>query len=278
MIELAPHHKIGLPVENPVLLAGGAIGYGEACHAGLELGKLGGVVVGPVMRHSTAGSTPPRYGTVDGGMVLESGLQNRGVGAVLRRFGRSWSGLGCPVIVQIADSQSELLGQVARRIHETIGVSGIELLLPHHADASLTQQLLRTTVRAGDLPVWAKLPLDRAAELAEAAIAGGASALVIGSPPPGATLRERGDGTRRAIVGGLYGPSAFAPMLASLLRLAEMDLPGALIACGGIHTLEQARQALAAGAAALQIDSAVWIEPGLPARLAEELQHLGIWP
>ncbi len=271
MIELAPHHKIGLPVENPVLLAGGTIGYGEACHAGLELGKLGGVVVGPVMRHSTAGSTPPRYGAVDGGIVLQSGLQNRGVGAVLRRFGRSWPGLGCPVIVQIADLQPELVGQVARRIHEAPGVSGIELLLSHHVDASMAQQLLHAVVRVGDQPVWAKLPLGCASELAEAAIAGGASALVVGSPPPGATLRKRDDGTRQAIVGGLHGPSAFAPMLASLLRLAKMDLPGALIACGGIHTLEQAQQTLAAGAAALQIDSAVWIEPGLPARLAKEL-------
>jgi dihydroorotate dehydrogenase (NAD+) catalytic subunit len=134
MIELAPDHKIGLPVENPVLLAGGTIGYGEACHAGLALAKLGGVVIGPVMRHGTAGNAPPRYAPVGGGMVLESGLQNRGVSAVLRRFGRSWPSLGCPVIVQIGDSHPDFAGKAARRIHETAGVSGIELLLPAHAD------------------------------------------------------------------------------------------------------------------------------------------------
>ena len=53
------------------------------------------------------------------------------------------------------------------------------------------------------------------------------------------------------------------------IAVAKLDLSCVLIACGGIHTLFQVQQALTAGAQAVQIDSAVWVEPGLPARLAE---------
>ncbi len=60
----------------------------------------------------------------------------------------------------------------------------------------------------------------------------------------------------------------FPLMLEVLLQVAAQQLPAALIACGGIHTADHVQQALAAGAQAVQIDSAVWVEPGLPGRLA----------
>ncbi len=266
MIELAPFHKMGLPVPNPVLLAGGTIGYGEAVPGGLDLRALGGVVVGPVMRHSATGSQPPRLAALEGGMVLAAGHQNRGVGAVLKRFGSLWPGLGCPVVVQIADSQPDFVQAVARRIHGAPAVGGIELLLPAHADEALTGRLVRTAVRAGDLPIWAKLPLDGAPILGPAAVDAGAAGLVLGRAPTGAGLRLDLPGAP-AVRGPLYGPLTFGPMLEALLQVAALDLPCALIACGGIHTVDQVRQALAAGARAVQIDSAVWVEPGLPGHL-----------
>ena len=270
MIELAPFHKMGLPVANPVFLAGGTVGYGEAVPGGLDLAALGGVVVGPVMRYSSAGSPPPRLAAVEGGMVLAAGHQNRGVGAVLKRFGSLWPALGAPVVVQIADSQPDFVQAVARRIHAAPGVSGIELLLPGHADEARTDRLVGAAVRAGDLPVWTKLPLDRAPILGPAAVDAGATALVLGRAPTGASMRLDLPGSP-AVRGPLYGPLAFAPMLEALLQVAALDLPCALIACGGIHTVDHARQALAAGAQAIQIDSAVWVEPGLPGHLTRAL-------
>ena len=61
---------------------------------------------------------------------------------------------------------------------------------------------------------------------------------------------------------------SFAAMCATFEQVGSLDLACPLIACGGIHTATQAQQILAAGASAIQIDSAIWIEPGLPARLA----------
>jgi hypothetical protein len=62
-------------------------------------------------------------------------------------------------------------------------------------------------------------------------------------------------------------------MLATLVTVSKLALPAALIACGGIHTEEQARTVLRIPSVrALQIDSALWIEPGLPGQLATALQ------
>ncbi|MEZ4673262.1 MAG: hypothetical protein R2932_03335 [Caldilineaceae bacterium] len=58
MLDLAPGHKLGLATANPILLAGGVIGSGEALPPGLNTTQLGGVVVGPIQRH--AWSEPPR--------------------------------------------------------------------------------------------------------------------------------------------------------------------------------------------------------------------------
>jgi dihydroorotate dehydrogenase len=61
---------------------------------------------------------------------------------------------------------------------------------------------------------------------------------------------------------------AFALVLPVLRAVARLKLPAALIACGGIHTIEQMEQAMDGGADAIQVDTAVWVEPALPKWLA----------
>jgi dihydroorotate dehydrogenase (NAD+) catalytic subunit len=281
-IDLAPGHKLGLVVPSPVLLAAGTIGSGEALSPGLDPAKLGGVVVGPLQRHPQAGTAPPRLAEAAAAFVLESGLQNRGVAATLKRSARLWPRLGCPVIVQLADTEVHFLGVVAERLATATMISGFELLVPQSASADRPterwlERALRSIIDSTDLPVWVKLPLNQAAKLAPVAVAAGAAALVIGQPAIG-TLPYQGlasgpgaAGAGQLVRGALYGPALFPLMLTALIDVAQLGLPTALIACGGIHTVAQARQTLAAGATALQIDSAVWIEPGLPAQITQAL-------
>jgi dihydroorotate dehydrogenase (NAD+) catalytic subunit len=272
MIELAPRHKVGLPVKNPILLAGGTIGYGETMHPGVHSQRLGAVVIGPITLNSRAGNESPRLAEVNGGMVLAQGLQNRGLASALKQFAKVWPRLGCPVIAQIADDQPAALVKVAGQLTSDSGLSGLELLLPATADAEITRTLVRTATRQSDLPLWVKLPLATATLLAPIAVEAGAVGLVVGQPMLGAGLHLTADGdTPLSVSGALFGPLAFASMLTALLSVAKLALPSALIACGGIHTLAQVKQAIHAGAQAVQIDSAVWVEPGLPARLVAEL-------
>ena len=268
MIELAPHHKYGLPIANPVMLAAGTVGYGEALPPGLQTAQLGAVVVGPFLRHSRAGHAPPRLAETNGGFVLDTGLQNRGVNAATKRFAPRWSELGCTVIAQIGDTQPRMAAAVAARLASEPGLLGVEVLVPRYATPQDAAELVRAVVRACDLPVLAKLPQAAAVQLAPAVVDEEVAALVVGEPHLGAAVDMH---TGATVIGGLYGPLAFAPMLMSLGQLATLDLGCPLVACGGIHTVAQARQALAAGAAALQLDSVVWVEPGIPALLAAQL-------
>lgn len=120
--------------------------------------------------------------------------------------------------------------------------------------------MVRSVIRACDLPVWVKLPLADALTWAPALVAVGANGLVIGQPPRGSLGAE----VSGIVNGDVYGPLTFALMLPVLRAVQRLQLPIALIACGGIHDVEQMHSALQAGASALQVDSAVWVEPALP--------------
>lgn len=284
MIDLAPGHKLGFVVASPVLLAAGIIGMGEAATNETGLAELGAVVIGPIRRSGQAGPSAPRLAEMSGGVVLNGSEQNRALPAVLRRFARLWPRLGCPVVVQLADREPRQLAATAEQVSTVAGVSAFEVVIPEWADATWVSQVVAGIERTSDLPLWVKVPLANAAPLAAAAHQGGAVGVVVGQWLTAAALRQENDnGMINAGIGGtapvkppivqghLFGPLTFAPMLAALLAVRRLDLEMALIACGGIHTLDQARQSLAAGADALQIDSAAWIEPGLPLALAREL-------
>lgn len=266
LIDLAPNHKVGLVVENPILLAGGAIGYGEAAPKGLDTALLGAVVVGPVLHGSRGGAAPPRLAHLNGGAVLDTGLQNRGANHVLQNYPRLWQRMGCPVVVQLADEHPTAIAKVAIKLAEIEGIGGLELALSATADERSAAALIEALARRSDLPIWVKVPLARATALAPVALAAGAVSIVVGQPLVGAALRH-GD-PAQTVRGSVYGPLAFAPMMETLHQVNRLQLPCALIACGGIHTVDQVRQALAAGARAVQLDSALWVEPGLPGRLA----------
>lgn len=274
MIDLAPGHKAGLMVKNPVLLAGGTIGYGEAMHSGLAVKSLGAVVVGPLLRHSGAGAPPPRLAEVPGGFILGAGLQNRGVNDVIKRFARLWSRFGVPVIVQVAETRPQALTFVLERLTTVESVAGIELLIAPGTNPEAVSHLIHTVLQCCDVPVWVKLPLAEAVALAPPAVAAGAVGVVVGRPPAAAAIRYSQPEAQPTLVqGALQGSTLFHLMLAALLAVSRQALPAALLACGGIHTVEQALTVLAIpGVCALQIDSALWVEPGLPERLVATLQ------
>ena len=278
MIDLAPNHKLGLIVKNPVLLAGGTIGYGEAIHSGVDVKQLGGVVVGPLLRHSAAGPTPPRLAEIPSGFVMAAGIQNRGITDVIKRFARLWSRLGAPVIVQVAEQRPEALAFLLEQLAPIEAIAALELLVGQDAEAESVKRVVQTTAQISDLPIWVKVPLAEAVRLAPIAVDAGAVGVVVGQPSLAAALRHHQANIAPTLVQGtLYGPTTYHLMLATLLAVSRLALPAALIACGGIHTQEQAQTVLRIpGVRALQIDSALWGEPGLPAQLAVALQGVEV--
>lgn len=259
MIELGPGNKQGLPSANPVWVAGGMIGYGEALPRGLDVRGLGGVVVGPVMAKSRAGADLPRVAEGIGGMVVESGGQNRGITNALFRYSKLWPSFGCPVVVQVVDGDARGMGKLVARLATVAGIAGLELV-PFSDELDVVARMVRYTAQEVDLPIWVKVPLDKAVAWAEPLVRRGANGLVVGQPVVGQIGRDDG----AVVQGALYGPLTFALMLPVLRDVARLQLPAALIACGGVHHVAQMEAALDAGADAVQVDSALWVEPALP--------------
>lgn len=264
MIDLAPGNKHGLSVSCPVLLGAGTLGYGESVPKGLTLGAFGAAVVGPLLASSRAGAAPPRLAHTDGGAILDAGLQSRGLAAALKRHAASWPRLGCPVVVQVADSAPDLLAATVERLSAVAGIAGLEILLPRGVEAEGVRRLVGAAARAAELPLWVKLPPEGALALAPVAVQAGAAGLVVAQPPLGSAPAAGG----ALVTGPVYGPGVFAPTLRLVAALAALGLSAALIAAGGIHTPAHVEQALAAGAQAVQLDSLVWAEPGMASRLA----------
>ncbi len=267
MIDLAPGHKAGLVLDSPVMVAGGTVAYGDALPPGWDLSALGALVVGPVTRHPRSGPAPPRLADVPGGLVLDRGLQNRGVRRVMSRYAGLWERLGLPILVQIGDTDPREAGSTARSVVASSAVIGLELLLDPGAPPEADRALVRALREAVEVPLLAKLPLHAPPERAQALVEAGVDCLVVGRPPQAAARTPQGLFLR----GELYGPAVFPLMLHALERLAAAGLGVPLVACGGIHTGDQIRDVLALGAAAVQLDSLVWVEPGMAMELVMEL-------
>jgi dihydroorotate dehydrogenase (NAD+) catalytic subunit len=268
MIELAPGHKMGFEVRSPILLAAGSAGLGEALHPAVDLRGVGAVVVGPLTMASRAGTPMPRAVEVIGGVLLDTGDQNRGLAATLRVAAALWEHYLAPVVVQLADSNVGVLQRMLRQLSDVEGIAGFEVLAERAVEREALWTIVDTTVRAVEQPVWVKLPIERAQVLAASALDAGASALVVGSAPRGLAMVESAAGPQ-AFQGGLYGPGVFPLALAALWEVASRSYGVPVIACGGIHTVDHVRQALAAGASAVQLDSVVWNEPEAVARLVD---------
>lgn len=272
LANLAPRHKLGLTLANPVMLAAGVAGYGDAALPGLELSRLGGFVTAPVTRRPWRNDRP-QVAEITGGLLWQRGLWNPGVRVVVRDYGNLWRRSRAAVVVHLAGDEPDELASVATTLESTPGVAGLELdLLQAHRDESgdleeAAEQLLAVRA-AADLPILARLPLSVSDEAVHDLLALGAvDALVLAQPPTGLRY-DAGQGA--ASTGQLHG-RGLAPLIAA--RVADLagwvDVP--LVACGGIHTLDDALAYLAVGAAAVQIDTAVWVDPRLPGQVAAAL-------
>ncbi len=256
MIELAPHHKIGLPLANPVMIASGCGGYGTAYHHLIDLTAFGAMVTNPITLRPWSGSAQPRLAETRAGFVLNTGFENAGVRKVIRQNHKEWSRLGLPVIAHLPADDPDDLRRTARALAGSEAIAAIELGLPEGIIWPDIQPWARAVREGCLLPLLLKLPYEGALDLAEGA-AGLADALVVSAPPLGAALPP---GSEEPVRGYLYGPLLHGLVLELLLVLNSMvDLP--VVAVGGIHTLADAQAFLQAGASAVQIDSLLFIDP-----------------
>jgi len=280
-VDLAPGHKVGLTLANPVMPAAGCFGFGKEYDQLVEVEALGAVVVGPVTARPRRGAAPPRTLPLPpsqrgpGGVLLHTGLANPGVAAVVRRYGRAWARSPVPVIVHVAGTSPNEAASCCQRLASVEAVAGIELGLPDIASGSTglaelfdeVTDVIRAARAAASQPLIVRLPLVWAAALCEAAVEAGADALTVAAPPRGAIWHAPGD---RFVTGRLYGPFVLPLALHALRRVAEL-VPVPLIGCGGIHGAADGLAFLRAGATAIQVGGALWRDPASLTRIARGL-------
>ncbi|MGD8967476.1 MAG: HisA/HisF-related TIM barrel protein [Anaerolineae bacterium] len=266
-IELAPHHKTGLTLRSPVMPAAGCFGLGGEYQDLVDGDALGAVVVGPVTARPCPGAAPPRALPVPGGVLLNTGLANPGINAVIQRYADFWRRLSVPTIVHVAGTRPDEVESCCRSLAGIDNVCGIELGLPPDVTGDEASDLVQSAARAAYQPLLVRLPLRNAHLLCATAVEAGAHALTIAAPPQGTAWDVRG---KCFITGGLYGPLVLPLALHALQRVAErVTVP--LIGCGGVHSTQDARAFLNAGAAAIQVGSALWRDPACLARIAANL-------
>ncbi len=253
MIELAPEWKRSLTLANPLILASGALSGGAA----------GAIVSPPLTINPRAGAPPPRVVNVPGGVLLRTGGANPGLDRFLRESRRSWESRGLPIIVALAAQGAGDWPAIATRLDHEPGIAGIELHLNPTIRAA---DAIHATRVATELPILAKLDLDQAAAIAADCVAAGANCLVIARAPRGMTMVDG-----RAWFGRLYAPAVKSIVLRAVAQIGGMGLHVPIVACGGVHSGQDVVEFLAAGASAVEIDSAQWVEPQAVGRIAAEV-------
>lgn len=268
MIDVAPNNPYGLTLRSPVLAAAGCFGYGVEYARLVDLRRAGAIVTRSTTLQARRADRPQVRET-PAGLFSIGPWPNPGLRRVIERHAPVWAGWETPVILSIAGATAGEYGQIAEQIEGVEGIAALELNLldePARALASIT-----AARRATHLPLLAKLPpLDAAplAELSVAAVAAGADALVI---CPWLLALQTDPQSGAPIEGRLSGPAIqpLALRLVAAVAAAVADVP--LIGGGGIASIADARQFLAAGATAVQVGAALLAEPHLLAQLGVAL-------
>ncbi len=244
--------KYDLSFDPPFMNAAGSLGFAPERRSPVDLSRLGAFITNPVSLAKRSTAQGQRFAAYPGGFLLHTGYPNPGLRAVLRHHAAQWERSPLPVIVHLLCERPGELVHMLEILERQKGVVGVELGLPPEIGVPEAIALLRAS--AGELPVIARLPLERAAELAPAlttALPDDLAAFSLG--PARGALPLPGGGLGR---GRLYGPALYPHALAALHAIHSIGIP--VIAAGGVYTLEQAQAMLSAGAVAVQLDALLW--------------------
>src|SRR2546425_6852117 len=125
--ELAPQHKSGLLLKNPVMTAAGTFGYDIEYAKIAEVQRLGAIICKGTTLHPRSGNAQPRTHETPSGMLNAIGLQNPGVHIVINKYAPIWQTWQTPVIVNVAGETIREFVQLAESLEGVPGVSGIEV-------------------------------------------------------------------------------------------------------------------------------------------------------
>ncbi|MEO6906650.1 MAG: dihydroorotate dehydrogenase [Abditibacteriaceae bacterium] len=278
-VELGP-----LRLKNPVLTASGTCGYGEELADWMDLSSLGAVVTKTVTRQPRAGNPSPRTCETPSGMLNAIGLQNVGVERFIEEKLPFLHSLGVSLIVNIAGETVEDFANLAKAFNDKNSVNALELNIscPNVAhgldfatDPHQTKEVLVAVRDVTDLPIIAKLSpnVTDIRPIALAAQEGGADILSMTNTFIGMAIDIE---LRRPVIsnltGGLSGPAIKPLSLLAVYHCAQtVDIP--IIGIGGIANAADAIEYLLAGASAVQVGTATFVQPDAASQVLRGIEE-----
>ncbi|HEX6230827.1 MAG TPA: dihydroorotate dehydrogenase [Actinomycetota bacterium] len=270
----------GVRLAQPVLAASGCLGTGRDVPGLVDLRRLGGVVTRSLTLEPSKGGPTPRATETSSGLLSAIGLQNPGVRAFVGEDLPRLVAAGVPVIGSVAGSTPDEYLHVASLLQEP-GVAALEVYLscpdeeregrPFYSRPERVGEVVGAVSRLSRVPVFVKLPalLPDLVIAARACVRAGAHGLTLIDAVPGLSVDARRLRPRlAAAVGGLSGPAIKPIALAAVFRVAR-ELPRVpIMGVGGISSAEDAIEFLLAGAWAVQVGTALLVNPAAPVEIA----------
>lgn len=261
-----------LKLRNPVLAASGTFGYGSEYGRFVDLSDFGGIVTKTLTPEPWPGNPPPRAAETAAGMLNSIGLQNVGVEAFVRDKMPYLRNVDTALVVNVGGGPVEEFVYVTERLSDCEGIDALEINMScpnvsggmdFSTDPRRAAELVSTLRGITELPLIAKLTpnVTDIGVIARSVEEAGADAISAINTLRGMAVDIR---TRRpmlgAVTGGLSGPAIKPVAVAAVYRIAsEVAVP--VIGIGGIMSGEDAVEFLVAGATAVQVGTATFVEP-----------------
>jgi dihydroorotate dehydrogenase (NAD+) catalytic subunit len=272
-----------LKLKNPVLAASGTFGYGLEFEPYLGLAELGGIVVKGLYLNPREGNPPPRLVETPSGLINAIGLQGVGVKAFAEKVLPRLRGLDAAVIVNVCGGDDEEYVAVVEFLDRQEGIAAYELNIscPNVKKEGLcpalspdpTFRLVKQVKAVSRRPVITKLSpnVTNIAEVALAAEEAGTDAISLVNTFLAMAIDIETRRPRLAnIFGGLSGP-AIRPLAVRMVYQVASRVKVPVIGMGGIMTGADALEFLIAGAAAVEVGTANFVDPDAAVRIVAEI-------
>lgn len=276
----------GLNLKNPIMPASGCFGFGREYSQFYDLSKLGAIMIKATTIEPRFGNPTPRVAETDAGMLNAIGLQNPGLEKVVSEELPWLSQFDVPIIANVAGSLEEDYIEVAREISKAPNVHALELNIscPNVKTGGLAfgtipevaKQLTWKVKEVSEVPVYVKLSpnITNIVEMAKAVEEGGADGLTMINTLVGMKLDLK---TGRPILanktGGLSGP-AIKPVAIRMIYEVSQAVSLPIIGMGGVQSAEDVIEYFYAGASAVAVGTANFVDPYVCPTIIEELPVL----
>jgi dihydroorotate dehydrogenase (NAD+) catalytic subunit len=278
-------HLAGVALPNPITTASGCFASGAEIDRFYDITELGAIVVKSVTREPRAGLPTPRMAETPSGMLNAIGLQNPGVDAWLDHDLPWLQERGARVIASIAGNSVEDFATVAGRLRGQPGIVALEVNLscPNVEERGLvfacsaidSQEVVVAVCAEANVPVLAKLTSDvtDVVSIVEAVVDAGADGVTLINTLLGMAIDpDTGRPELWNTYGGLSGP-AIRPVAVRNVHQVHQALPDVpILGCGGARTVDDVVQFLRAGATAVAVGTATFVDPFVGPRLIEGLR------